>query len=172
MSTATEPFVMPEVSPHTPIMVAALPGASPVPGYVTKVKNSTVSAFTIQTGPGGGLSRFETCYHRDDPRIKTRPHLLEDPTCGIFWIADAELERRKLVRDMAALKSSTAMELKAMNTLLEEMVARLSTLEAAQRTPNAMSEEIRRRFTKLESDVAGQMAAKTAAKPARTRKES
>lgn len=133
MSTATA-FEFPMVTEHTPIMVAQRPGEPGIPAFVTKVKSSTVSAVAIMTGPGGGLLRFNTCYHADDPRVIEKPGIFEDDKNGIFWIADLELERRAIVKEMRSVERQVSAELAAMNTLLEEMVTRLSQLERTRST--------------------------------------
>lgn len=133
-------FVFPEITEHTPIMVASRPGEPGIPAFVTKVKQSTVSAVAIMTGPGGGLTRMETCYHRDDPRIIERPAIFEEAHNGVFWISPLEMERRASIQRvrmmertlserMHEMERKQANELSAINSLLEEVVGRLSALE-------------------------------------------
>lgn len=139
-------FVFPEVTEHTPIMVAQRPGEPGIPAFVTKVKASTVSAVAIMTGPGGGLVRFETCYHREDPRVIERPNIFDESHNGVFWLSDLEIERRTSVERMrnldrevsekiAAIDQRQRLELDAMNAFLEEMVTRLSKVEGRNAQP-------------------------------------
>jgi hypothetical protein len=146
MERSAQRFVFPEVTEHTPIMVAQRPGEPGIPAFVTKVKSSTVSAVAIMTGPGGGLLRFETCYHRDDPRVIERPAIFDESHNGIFWLSELELERRNAVERMRSLDKEVTQkitaieqrqksELDAMNALLEEMVTRLSKVEGRNAQP-------------------------------------
>jgi hypothetical protein len=111
-------------------MVAQRPGEPGIPAFVTKVKNNAVSAVAIMTGPGGGLIRFQTCYHRDDPDCVLKPGIFESQNNGVFWLSDLEMERRASVEKMRILERSVGQQLTAMNSLLEEIVDRLSKVES------------------------------------------
>lgn len=138
MSTVAEKtFAFPRISEHTPIMVAPRPGEPGIPAFVTKVKATTVSAVAIMTGAGGGLVRFETCYHRDDPRVIERPAIFDESHNGVFWISDLEVERRRAVERMRVIETQVHEQLDAMNQLLEEVVERLSKLEGRGKNTSA-----------------------------------
>lgn len=75
---------------------------------VTRVNSDSIDCMAIIGGRTASLRPFADCWHKDDPRCKTKPAVFKSRIRGCFELSEVEQSRVAVIERLAALETLVA----------------------------------------------------------------